>query len=298
MRRFTRVDVMLLTTVVVWSFNFTVTKYVLTHGLRPLAYSSLRYGAAAVIFAGVTFALERSLAVSGRANLLLLGVSSLLLWANQIAFVYALKLTTATTAALILGTTPVFTAVFARVAGLERLSTRFWVASVLSFGGVVLVAAGSGGELSADLGGNLLAVAMAATWAAYSVLVAPLMRRYSPYRISAIVLAAAWVPLFLTSVPQVGAQDYGSLGSLVWLGLAYAVLGPLVLTNVLWFTAIRRVGPSRATLVANLQPFIAAVFALLLLSEPLGALQIGGGLAIAGSILVARRQPSVAAPAE
>ena len=42
---------MLLVTVCIWAFNFTVTKYVLTHGFAPLAYSSVRYGAAAALFA-------------------------------------------------------------------------------------------------------------------------------------------------------------------------------------------------------------------------------------------------------
>ena len=53
----------------------------------------------------------------------------------------------------------------------------------------------------------------------------------------------------------------------MWVAFAFAVVGPLVLTNVLWFTAIDRVGPSRASLFANLQFFLAAVFGVILLSE-------------------------------
>ena len=37
-----------------------------------------------------------------------------------------------------------------------------------------------------------------------------------------------------------------------------SVLGPLVVTNLLWFSAIDRVGPSHAAVFANLQPFLAA----------------------------------------
>jgi drug/metabolite transporter (DMT)-like permease len=62
-----------------------------------------------------------------------------------------------------------------------------------------------------------------------------------------------------------------------------------VVTNILWFKAIDQVGPSRATLVANLQPFIAALFAVLLLSETITPLQICGGVLIAGGIALARR---------
>jgi drug/metabolite transporter (DMT)-like permease len=64
---------------------------------------------------------------------------------------------------------------------------------------------------------------------------------------------------------------------------------------VLWFRAVAAVGPSRATLAANIQPFIAAVFALVLLSEPLGALQLVGGVLIGAGILLARRPTALPA---
>src|SRR5204863_9309583 len=154
------------------------------------------------------------------------------------------------------------------------------------------VAAGSGGGFSADGLGDLMAVGTAATWAGYSVAIAPLMRRYSPFRISALVLGLGWIPLALVSIPQVLAQDF-HFGPLVWIAFAYAVLGPLFLTNILWFTAIDRVGPSRASLFANLQPFFSVVFALVLLSEHLSRYEIAGGFAIAAGIVLERRTHAV-----
>jgi drug/metabolite transporter (DMT)-like permease len=288
MRRPSPVDLMLLATIVIWAFNITVTKYVLTHGFRPLAYASIRYAAAAVLAAAVAFALEGSLSVGGRRSLFLIAVASLFLIVNQFSFVYALKLGTATTVALILGTTPIFTAIVSSLLGLERLSFRFWIATAIGFGGVALVALGSGGNLSSDLGGDLLAIVLSISWACYSVTIAPLMRRYSPYRISAVVLLVMCVPFAAASSPQLGGQDYGSLGWLVWVGLAFAIVGPLFLTNLLWFTAIHRVGPSRATLFANIQPFLAAVFAFLILSEHLHWLQLVGGITILVGIMLER----------
>jgi len=293
MRRLDGTDVMLLATIVIWAFNITVTRYVLTHGFKPLAYASIRYGGAALLTATAAFALERSLAAGGRRSVALLGLASTFLLLNQLAFVYALKLTTATTVALILGTTPVFTALISFAVGLERPSLSLWLGALVTFGGVALVALGAGGSLSSDLGGDLLAVGLAATWAAYSVTIAPLMRRHSPFRISAVVLLAMIVPFALISIGQLGDQNYGHLGWLVWLGLAYAIVGPLALTNLLWFTAIDRVGPSRASLFANSQPFLAAIIAALVLSEHISSLEIAGGVAIMLGILVERRRPSL-----
>jgi drug/metabolite transporter (DMT)-like permease len=279
---------LLLVTVAIWAFNVSVTKYVLTHGFLPLAYSSLRYTAAALIAAAFVLVLERSLAVHGRRAVLLILTAALFLWANQLCFVYSLKLASATTVSLIMGTTPIFAALIASAVGLERLTSRAWLATFASFVGVALVALGSGGQLSADLGGELLAVGLSASWAAYSVCLTPLMRTYSPYRISGLVLLPMTGLLLLTSISALGSQDYGSVSSLDWLALAYAIVGPLVLTNILWFTAISRVGPSRATLFANLQPFLAVLFAVLLLSEGLSALQVGGGVLIGAGILIGR----------
>jgi drug/metabolite transporter (DMT)-like permease len=280
-------DFMLLATVSLWALNFTVSKYILDEGFHPIAYSAVRYGAAAVVFAAITFAWERSLRL-GRRDLLIVSACIAVLFANQLCFVYALDLTTATTTALLFGTLPIWTGLLARGTGVERQGLRFWLAAVLSFAGVALVAGGSGGKLSTDVAGDALAVGGAATWAAYSVAIAPLMRRYSPFRLSSIFLLGVTLPLFAVGAPSLGTQDW-DFGWLVWLGFAFAVLGPLVTTNLLWFTAIDRVGPSRASLFANLQPFLAAIVALFVLSEKIATLQVAGGLALAAGILMAPR---------
>ena len=288
---------MLLGTVSLWALNFTVSKYILDEGFHPLAYSAVRYLCAAVIFVAITLVWEGSLRI-GRGELSLMVMGTALLFTNQLSFVYALKFTSATTVALLFGTLPIFTALLARGSGVEELSARFWTAALLSFAGVALVAVGSGGDLSTDLKGDGLAILGAITWAGYSVGISPLMRRYSPFRLSAVFLAAVTVPLALAGSHQLVHQSY-DFGALVWLGFAFAVLGPLVTTNFLWFTAIDRVGPSRASLFANLQPFLAAIVALLLLSEHITRLQIAGGLAIGGGIVLAsRRGPAPEPPAE
>jgi drug/metabolite transporter (DMT)-like permease len=287
---------MLLATTLLWALNFTVSKYILEHALRPLAYSGLRYSAAALLFVAVTYPRERSLRIA-HTDLALIGGAVLLLLANQLSFVYALDLTTATTVALLFGTLPILTALISRAVGIERLESRFWIAALLSFAGVALVTAGSGESLSGHLAGDLLAVLGAATWGAYSVAIAPLMRRYSPFRLSAVLLVIVSVPLLLLGSPQLADEDF-QWSALVWIGFAFAVLGPLVLTNLLWFTAIDRVGPSRAALFANLQPFLAAMIALLLLSENLTRYQIAGGLAIGAGIVLSRRTQPPLEPGE
>ena len=273
MRRPTSVELMLLTTVLLWALNLSVTKYILEHGLAPLSYATARYALAGAIFVALTLVAERTLRIERRHVRVLL-LTAVLLWLNQVCFVLALDATSASTIGLLIGTIPIFAALFGLALGRERLHARFWAAAVVSFLGVALVALG---------------IVTAATWAAYSVAVAPLMKTYSPFRVSAVVIPVAWVLIALVGLPATTSQDW-DVGWEVWLLLILATVGPLVLTNVLWFHALHRIGPARATLAANLQPFVAAVLAVVLLSEPLGALQIAGGVLIAVGIFVARRR--------
>jgi drug/metabolite transporter (DMT)-like permease len=295
MRRPSTLEAMLLVTVVLWALNLTVTRYILTHGFEPLAYATVRYGLATAIFVGIVLVGEGTLRIARR-DLPLAGVAALFIFLNQLAFVYALDRTSASTIALILGATPAFAALIGLALGLETLSRRFWIAAAISFAGVGLVAVGSG-EVSGDRLGIVLGLATAATWAAYSVAVGPLMQRYTASRISVAALGVAWIGILLVGLPQTADQDLG-VGWEVWSLIVFATLGPLVLTTIMWFRVIHRIGASRATLVANLQPFVAAVVALLLLSETMTPLQVAGGALIAGGILTARRRAPAPPAAE
>ena len=84
----------------------------------------------------------------------------------------------------------------------------------------------------------------------------------------------------------------------MWLILVAAAVGPLVVSNELWFRVLDRIGPARATLAANLQPFLAAAIAVALLGETLSTVELLGGALIAVGILVARRRRVVAPPGE
>jgi len=111
---------MLLGTVLLWALNLTVTKYVLEHGFRPLAYATLRYFAATSLFWCFAYARERSFRIrlsDGK----LVALAALLIFVNQFGFVYGVDESGAATFALILGTTPVFIALIATLGASEVL---------------------------------------------------------------------------------------------------------------------------------------------------------------------------------
>jgi drug/metabolite transporter (DMT)-like permease len=291
MRKPTTVEVMLLSAIGLWALNLTFSRYILTHGFQPLAYSTVRYGLASLVFIAIVAVAERSFRMS-RADFLVVVACGVVVWINQIGFVYSLKTTSASVIALIMGATPIFAALIGLAFGTEVLPTRFWLGAGLSLAGVALVAVGTREQLSGDLRGILYGLGTAATWAVYSILVTPLMRRYSASRISALVLPISWIGIAIVGWPQTSSQDW-DLGWEVWLLLVAATLGPLVTTNILWFRSLDRIGPSRATLATNLQPFLAAIVAVVLLGEHMNLVQVLGGVLIGAGILAARRRAPV-----
>jgi drug/metabolite transporter (DMT)-like permease len=276
---------MLLGAVLLWALNVTVSKYMLEHGWQPLAYGTIRYFAAISLFWAFTYYRERSFRIA-RSDLKLVLLAASMIFINQICFVYGLDLGQASTLSLLFGTTPVFVGLLGLALRHARLQRSFWAGAALTFLGVALVGV-SAGRVSADTRAIFLGIGTALTWACYTIAIAPLMERYSPYRISALVLGIGWIPLALVSIPQLESQSFSFSGT-VWLGFGYAVIGPLFLTNILWFTAVSIVGAARASLFNNLQPFFGVMFAVLLLSEKLRPLEVAGGLLIFAGIALER----------
>ena len=267
MRKPTSVEVMLLSAIGLWSLNLTVSRYILTHGFQPLAYSTVRYGARVA-----RLHRDRARRRSGRcgssgATRRSSSAAAASLWLNQIGFVYALKTTSASVIALILAATPIFAALIGLAFGTERLPRRFWLGAALSFVGVGLVALGAGGELGGDAAGILFGILTAATWAVYSILVTPLMQRYSPSRISAVVLLAL---VGRDRARRLAADALAGLGArLGGVGAARRSRRSARSSSRTssGSSSLDRIGASRATLATNLQPFVAALFAVVLLGE-------------------------------
>ncbi len=289
---------LLLATVLFWSFNFTALRYGITHGFAPLAYAPLRWSLAGVALAAIAYWRRHSLRVGRRDFAVLVAASVAGVVVNQIAFVYALHLVSASTVALVFGTLPIFVSLVSQLSGVEHLRRRHWIATCVSFCGVGLVAVGAPGGLSANAAGIGLALVTTLTFAIYSVAIVPVMKRNSPLVVNAVSALVGAALLAALSATALAGESWREPGALAWGALVYSALVSIALGNVFWFTAIERVGPGRASLFANLQPFLGALFAVLVLTEPLGVGQLAGGSVIAAGILLGRRTRLPTPPSE
>jgi drug/metabolite transporter (DMT)-like permease len=257
----------------------------------PLAFFVVRFALGAAITV-VVASWRAGFPRFQRADLpLLVGAAIVGVSLNQLCFLFGLSQTTAANSALLVGTTPIWAAAFVTLSGQERVSRRRWAVVALGMGGVGLIVLSGGSRGSGSLLGDLLSVGVAVTWGAYTVMVRPLMHRYSATQVSAFMMVVGATALLPVGIPAFLRQDFAAVTVQGWAGLLYASLLSVTLTNILYFRAIRRLGATRVALYGYLEPFLGVLIAVAVLQDTIGPLQILGGAIVVASVAADRRAP-------
>lgn len=191
------------------------------------------------------------------------------------------------TASLLLNTGPAFTALLAVPALGERLRPLGWLGIAMGIAGVAVIVAGQGKGLRVASGAPLVLLAAALLSVSF-VAQKPYLRRYSATELTSYTFWAGTIGLliFLPGLPgAVRAAPLGTTAAMLYLGLFCTALA-----NVSWAYALARVPASRAASYLYVLPALAILVAWRWLGEvPTGLSLAGGGLALAGIVLVQRR---------
>ena len=289
----------MLAVMVFWAANFIVVKDVLAM-MPPVGFTFLRYflaGLALVIYLRWSEGPLRW--PHGGWRILLLGGLGFGLY--QILWTVGLQTISAGDSALLIASTPVFTAVIAVLIGTDTLTPVKTTGVVLSFIGVaVVIAAGVGIELSGDPLGFALTLAAALCWAAYTALGARVLRRHSPLVLTTWATlggVAVLAPVGLGQILAPGGVQAVTAGD--WAAIAFAVafsgLLAAALANVVVFHGVRLVGPTRITTLQSLVPAMAVVLAFVFLAEPIRPAQVLGGAILVLGVAMTRRARAVRA---
>ncbi len=257
-----------------------------------LLFASVRMVGAALILGALLWILGRP-KLPSPGDLGRLGLYSIFgIIINQVIFLWGLSLTTATNAALLLTTIPVFTYAIALVAGHEPWSWRRGLGIAVALSGIMLLLDPTSFSLADDhLVGNLLILINALSYALYLVISRPILERVEP------LTATTWLFIFgaivvapLTLFTQ-GTAPIGELTPRLWILLGYAVLGPTVGTYVLNLVALSRVASSTVAVFIYIQPVATVLMAWGLLGETVRTVHlIAGALVLAGVGLVTVRR--------
>lgn len=199
--------------------------------------------------------------------------------------VEGLARTTATKAALMIGTLPPMAAVAAVVVLRERLSARVIVSLVLSCVGLAFVIGAPGGGGSAL--GDLLVVVSVAVSVVFILMLRSLTVRYGALATSVwlVLFGAAWLVLL---VPLRDGPPPVPTRPATWAALAGLAVLCTGISQPLWNAGLRTLGAARASVFVNLEPTFGVLLGVLVLGEPVGTgLMVGAPLVLAAAVLAA-----------
>lgn len=210
----------------------------------------------------------------------------------QFAFIFGLDFTTSGSAALIMASSPLWTALLGYFHGSERLSGGAWLGLLLSLAGTIGVVAGSADAVEVAgtaLFGNVLMLGAAVCWGVYTALSKPLLDDVSPIGLSFFGLLVGLPFLLSAGVPALDEVAWARVDLWVWLAIIFSGGLSTGIAFVVWNSAIKHVGSSQTAVFGNLVPFVALLGGVLVLGEPLLWVQIVGGLCIVGGLLLMRQ---------
>lgn len=266
-----------------------VAKSVLDH-LDPLALIAIRTGLAAPVLAAYAWRVDRALPrLADLGWLALLGFLGV--FANQLLFIHGLEYTTATNAAILMPSIPVFAVAVGALFGIERVGVYRTLGILLAAAGAAVMVNPLHFSLAdGTLLGNGLILANCLCFAAFLVVQRPVLRRL-PWRTviagaflfgAAGVLAVAW--------RRLAAVDLAAVPAPAWWGVAYIVVFPTLLSYSLNTWAVRRSSPSLTAAYTTLQPVATAALAAVVLGESPGWLEAAGFALIVGGLLVVSKR--------
>lgn len=280
--------------VLIWGANFAVIKTALVD-LHPLAFNALRFPLASLTLWAFWRRSGRRLPFGRGDAWTLIGLGILGHVAYQPLFIFGLDRTLAGNSSLLLATVPVWVALLSVVLGHERLPVRTWVGIGVSLVGIGLVVRGGSAAVGfghSTLAGDLLTLAAAIVWAAYTVLSTPMVRRHGALPVTAVTLWIGTAGLVALGIPWLAGTSWDTVRPGSWAGVGYAGALGLGVAYLLWYTSVRHVGSSRTAIGSNLVPVVALLVAWPALGERPTGLQLAGAAAILGGVTLARRIPA------
>jgi drug/metabolite transporter (DMT)-like permease len=274
----------------IWGLNVSTLKYTISQ-LDPYVVGCLRNLTAALILFVILWRSEGAVGLRAEHWPRLLFISFFGIGLNTALWQIGLSLSSATNASLLSTVSPLIAILLAVAIGQETMAWRRALGMVVALLGVGLIVQTDGLNLhNENVVGDLAIMACAVTWASYNVFGVPLLRSYSPLRVTAWSMLLGSIAMVLFSPLVAPSWDVGHASALAWGGLLYAILFGTVLGQTFWSRAIQAMGASATMVYSYLQPLIAVGIAAVLLGERLEIVQILGGVFVLVGVTLGNRR--------
>ena len=247
-----------------------------------------------LIFLIISGRIKKVSELSSRELLVSLGLGVFGFFCYQILTFSALARIPASMNAVLVSTNVVFIALLAALILKERILPARITGIAIALLGVVLVTFNTGFALardggSIDLLGCAFSLLAALSFSLYSVIGKKILTSNDPLIVAALALFSGAVLLNLFTSVTVGYTDIFRAGWPTFLLMVFLGLTMIGIAYPLWFTCLKRLPASHASIYIYLTPVFAVILSLIILRERFSWLFWVGGGCILGGIIITNR---------
>ncbi len=255
---------------IIYGLNYVIAKGIMPDYLQPRVIILFRVVGATLVFWLVSSLLSKE--KIDRKDFPRLALSALFgIAINQIMFFEGLNLTTPINASIIMVSTPILVLVLAHFLIGERISLQKVIGIALGASGAsyLILLQGNISFSSSTFVGNLFVLINAASYAAFLVIVKPLMKKYSALTIMKWVFLLGTIYVLPFSFNLALEANYSAIPFNIWLSIAYVIIFTTILAYFLNNYSLKTVSPTVNSAYIYLQPFLASVVALIVQKDEL-----------------------------
>ncbi|MBP2667142.1 MAG: eamA-like transporter family protein, partial [Firmicutes bacterium] len=284
-------ELMLLTVVLIWAANQTIGKLAMRE-ISPQVYTTLRFLLAAPLMLLVLKWREGNVAFDRALLPRLIVIGFIGVSFYQTVFISALKYTSVTNLALMMGISPLFTVLLGAATGQEKLRSGIIGGCLVAFGGLVMVLRFGpiqSGAATATLIGDGLALAASFLWGLYPVIVMPLLKKHSGLWVTAWSSVPGTIILLFISSAELLSLPWQAISSMAWFAVVFAAIPVTVFSLLVWYWGVERIGANQVMVYMYLVPPASIAIAYFAIGEQVGFWQlVGGAVAMIGLFWVKR----------
>ena len=290
MKKHSIVEASLFCVAVIWALNFSIIKSSLTE-IDPFSFNGLRFVFATVFIWAVVVWRKQFFKIHKGDWLPLIGMGLMGNLVYQGLFIIGIDFTLSANAAVMLGTIPIWVAIFTHFFIGEKMNLFKTMGVFFAFGGIVFIISGGakGFSFTSDTFiGDIIIVVAAMVWGGFTVLSKPFLDRYTPIQFSAIMTSIGCIVLFAIGLPGMIEIDWTQVSYGAYGGVIYSGLLSIGAAYVIWNYGLQTVGTVRTATYQNLVPVMGLIFGIVLLNEQLSILQYVGSAFVVAGIVLAR----------
>lgn len=273
---------------VTWAFNYVALKILYVDVPAP-AVAFVRFATMYVLLLALCKLQGLSLKFDRRDALPIMLLGFVSMGVYMVMFLGGMELASASEGAILIGTSPIFTALIAVALRQERFSIGAVAGALIGFAGVALVLVDASKHADNRLLGNAILLGASVLWSYSAVLTKSLIGKYAPLQLLTMAMPAALVVLAPYGLVRTLGVDWAHLGLIPYALLFHLVVMSGLLGFLGFYAGIRQVGAGGAMMYQYLVPPLTVLFAWLLMGQLLSWRQLAGLVVVIVGVAVATK---------